>query len=212
MGKDQPLKKETVGPENSLLCLRRRDEMPPGLPVQDTREFSVDKTVGSSFDAHYAQLRSLARSHLAREQLRVSTGTLAHSLYLQMQAGEHLKFASREQFLKYASRAMRSLLVDMARRRKADKRGGDLDMVSLSQAEEVADLGAGTPERILALNQALERLGRSQPRLLEVAEMRAFLDMDFLAIGEALALSESQVKRDWQRAKAFLIDLMDTGR
>jgi RNA polymerase sigma factor (TIGR02999 family) len=172
--------------------------------------FSVDKTVGSSFDAHYAQLRLLARAHLAREQVRVSTGTLAHTLYLQMQAGEHLQFASREHFLKYASRAMRTLLVDMARRRKADKRGGEFEAVSLSQAEDVADLGAGTPERILVLNQALERLGRSQPRLLAVAEMRAFLDLDFAAIGQALELSESQVKRDWQRAKAFLIDLLET--
>ena len=170
----------------------------------------MDKTLGSSFSAHYDQLRVLARAHLARERAPISTGTLAHSLFLQMQPGEHLRFASREHFLSYASHAMRTLLVDMARRRKACKRGGDSEQVSLSQAENVPDRGLGTPERILALNQAFERLGRTQPRLLQVAEMRAFLDMDMAAIGEALQLSESQVKRDWQRAKAFIVDLMDT--
>lgn len=169
----------------------------------------MDKTVGSSFDAHYAQLRVLAHAHLAREQAPISTGTLAHSLFLQMQGGEHLRFASREHFLSYASHAMRTLLVDMARRRKAAKRGGGGEQVSLSQAENVPDRGLGTPERILAVNQALERLGRQEPRLLQVAEMRAFLDMDLPSIAKALNLSESQVKRDWQRAKAFIVDLLE---
>lgn len=161
----------------------------------------------SSFEDHYAQLLVLARARLARERAPISTITLVHDLYLDLQDREDLKFATREQFLAYASRAMRSLLVDMARERLAQKRSAEL--LPLTFGNDVADAGAGTPEQILALNEAIERLGRIEPRLLMVCDMRAILGMDLGAIAIALGLSEPTVKRDWQRAKAFLVEALD---
>lgn len=166
----------------------------------------MTKTIGASFQAHYAQLLVLARARLAKEQAPISTITLAHELYLSLEGRADLRFASMEEFLGYASRAMRSLLVSMARERIAQKRHAEL--LPLTVGEDVADHGAGTPEQILALNQALERLEQADPRLLQIAEMRAVMGMEIPAIAVAVGLSESTVKRDWRLAEAFLRDLL----
>jgi len=101
----------------------------------------------------------------------------------------------------YTSRAMRSLLVDMARERLAQKRSAEL--MPLTLGVEIPDL-AGTPEQLVALDDALTRLGNVDARLLRVAEMRVMLGMEIGEIAEALGVSEPTVKRDWQRAKAYL--------
>jgi len=165
----------------------------------------VSQDFEAAFQEHYAKLLVLARSRLARERGCISTGTLVHEMYLGLRSRVDLQFASMEQFLAYASRAMRSLLVDMARERIAQKRSSEL--LPLTLGAEVAD-AAGTPEQMLALNQALERLGQAEPRLLQVAEMRSVLGMELSEIASALALSEPTIKRDWQRAKAFLCDTL----
>ena len=162
----------------------------------------MDQTVNSAFDDAYVELLRLARARLSREQASISTGTLAHELYLSLQHRADLRFGTRLEFLAYASRAMRSLLVDMARDRLAAKRHSEL--VPLTLGHDVVDAGGSTPEQLLALNEALERLGQLDARLLRVAEMRAVLGMEVAEIAEALKVSEPTVKRDWQRAKAFL--------
>lgn len=165
-----------------------------------------DQNVDDAFAAHYEQLLSVARARLAREQSSISTITLAHELYLSLQGRDALRFDSMERFLAYSSRAMRSLLVDMARERLALKRHAEL--VPLTLGHDLVDAGGGTPEQILALDQALRRLGDADPRLLQVAEMRAVMGMEVSAIARATGLSEPTVKRDWQRAKAFLFDAL----
>ena len=161
-----------------------------------------ERPIDSAFGTHYAELLRLARQRLASERAPISAFTLAHELYLSLLDRSELKFGTREAFLAYAGRAMRSLLVDMARERLALKRQAEL--LPLTLGGEAADLGAGTPEQLLALNQAFERLGRVDPRLLQVAEMRAVLGMDVPEVALALEVSEPTVKRDWQRARAFL--------
>ena len=161
-----------------------------------------DRSVVTAFTELYPDQLRLARARLAREQAPISTGTLAHELYLDLQHRSDLRFGSREEFLGYAARAMRSLLVDMARERLAQKRHAEL--VPLTLGAEVGDAGSGTPEQLLALNQALERLGQIDPRLLKVAEMRAVLGLEVPEVAQALGVSEPTIKRDWQRAKAFL--------
>lgn len=164
------------------------------------------QTVGSAFQAAYRDIMVLARARLAREHAPMSAGTLVHEIYLGMRERRGLLFASRAEFLAYASRAMRSLLVDLARERLAQKRSAEL--LPLTLAIEVADQAAGTPEQWLQLNQAMERLGQVEPRLLQVCEMRAVLGMELADIAAALQLSEPTIKRDWQRAKAFLYDML----
>jgi RNA polymerase sigma factor (TIGR02999 family) len=153
------------------------------------------------FQANYSEILRLARARLAREHSPISTMTLAHELYLNLQGRDDLKFASQAQFMAYASRAMRSLLVDMARERLALKRHAEL--LPLTLGAEVPDLG-GTPEQLVALDDALTRLGNVDERLMRVAEMRVVMGMVVAEIAVALGISEPTVKRDWQRAKAFL--------
>jgi RNA polymerase sigma factor (TIGR02999 family) len=167
----------------------------------------LDNDIDGAFTDAYPELMRLARARLAREQAPISTGTLAHELYLDLQRRDDLRFGSRPEFMAYASRAMRSLLVDMARERLAAKRHAEL--VPLTLANEVADGGSGSPEQLMALNQALERLGQVDARLLQVAEMRAVLGLEIPEIALALRISEPTVKRDWQRAKAFLHMTLD---
>jgi len=157
------------------------------------------------FSASYGDILRLARARLAREHAPVSTVTLAHELYLNLRDRADLQFSSSGAFLAYASRAMRSLLVDMARERMAQKRHAEL--MPLTLGAEVPDL-AGTPEQLVALDDALTRLGALDARLLQVAEMRVIMGMEVSEVAEAIGISEPTVKRDWQRAKAFLYEAL----
>ena len=157
------------------------------------------------FQANYPDILRLARARLSRERSPISTVTLAHELYLSLRDRNNLKFGSAAEFMAYASRAMRSLLVDMARERLAQKRSAELIPLTLGGA--VPDLG-GTPEQLIALEDALTRLGAADPRLMHVAELRVVMGMQVDEIADALGVSEPTVKRDWQRARAFLHDAL----
>lgn len=165
----------------------------------------VSDDLARAFEAAYPELLRLARSRLRQEQAPISTRTLAHELYLGLQHRTDLRFGSRGEFLAYAGKAMRHLLVDLARERLAQKR--DADLLPLTLGQDVADDSA-TPDQVLMLNQALEQLGRIDPRLLQVAEMRAVLGLEVPEVAVALGVSEPTVKRDWQRARAFLYDAL----
>jgi RNA polymerase sigma factor (TIGR02999 family) len=162
--------------------------------------------IDAKFQESYAQILRLARNRLARERTPVSTASLVHELYLDLRDRPELGFASRAQFLAYSSRAMRSLLVDIARQRLAQKRSADL--LPLTLGENIAD-SSGTPEQMLILDEALSRLGAVDERVLRVAEMRVIIGMEVTEIAAALEVSEPTVKRDWQRAKAFLADVFN---
>lgn len=167
----------------------------------------MEQSLSAVFEAEYPEVLRLARARLAREYAPISTVTLAHELYLDLQGRSDLRFESRAHFMAYASRAMRHLLVDMARKRLAAKR--DAELLPLTLGEDVIDASQGTPERLLALNQAFERLGQLDERLLRVAELRAVMGLDVSETATVLGISEPTVKRDWQRARAFLFDALD---
>jgi RNA polymerase sigma factor (TIGR02999 family) len=165
----------------------------------------VGEHIESEFRDAYDQILALARARLAREHAPISTVTLAHELFLQLHDRSDLRFSSRQQLLSYIGRAMRSLLVDMARARIAPKRSADL--MPLTPGAEVQD-HAGTPEQLVALAEALERLGKVDERLLQFAEMRVIVGLSIADIAAARGASEATIKRDWQRAKAFLFDVL----
>lgn len=159
-----------------------------------------------TFEQAYPELIRLARARLAREQAPISTHTLVHELYIDLQRRPELRFQSRAAFFAYAARAMRHLLVDMARERLAAKRHSEL--LPLTLGAEVGDEANASPEQVLALHQALERLGALDERLLKVAELRAVMGLEVSEVAALLGVSEPTVKRDWQRAKAFLSGLL----
>ena len=167
----------------------------------------MDRTVNSAFDDAYAELMRLARARLSCEHAPISTGTLAHELYLKVQHRRDLRFDTRLEFLAYASRAMRSLLVDMARQRLAARR--DAELVPLMLGADVIDPHGGTPEQLLALDEALNRLEQLDARLIRVVELRAVLGLEVAEIAQVLGVSEPTVKRDWHRAKAVLSTTLD---
>jgi RNA polymerase sigma factor (TIGR02999 family) len=166
----------------------------------------MDQGIHTAFSHSYAELLRVARARLVGEQAAIGAGTLAHELYLQLQHRTDLRFKGRGEFLAYASRAMRHLLVDMARERLAAKRHAEL--LPLTLGVQVAD-GGRTPEQWLQLEEALQRLGELDARLLQVAELRALMGLEVREVAELLGVSEPTVKRDWQRAKAFLAGLLD---
>jgi RNA polymerase sigma factor (TIGR02999 family) len=161
--------------------------------------------INNLFQNDYWHIMTLARARLARERSSISTMTLVHELYLDLNDRAGLQFASREQFFAYASRAMRSLLVDLARERVARKRRAEL--LPLTSGRNVAD-SAGTPEQLVALDEALERLTRIDARLLRVGEMRLIRGMEIADIATALQVSEPTIKRDCRRIKACLHDAL----
>lgn len=153
----------------------------------------------------YAELRRIARHHLRRHAAggTLSTTAVVHEAYLKLADGRG-HWQDRAHFLALASRAMRQLLVDHARRRHAEKRGGHGVHVTLSHAaaEDAPILD------VLELDSALEALARIDPVLERVVECRFFAGLDVTETAAVLARSPRSVERDWARARAYLYQLL----
>lgn len=156
----------------------------------------------------YDELRVTAHRLAARESGdTLDTTALVHEAYLKLVGGSPLDIQDRRHFFSIAARAMRQILVDSARRRRARKRGGDLARVSVD-ADQLPDrvaLGTNSsPVDALALDEALGALETADPRLAKVVELRFFVGLSLDETGDLLGVSSRTVKRDWQKAKAFL--------
>jgi RNA polymerase sigma factor (TIGR02999 family) len=132
----------------------------------------------------------------------LDTTALVHESYLRLAEGQRLQLNDRLHFLRYAGRAMRSVIVDFARRRQADRRGGGALHVSASP--EIPDLAASGEEQIMRVDEALDQLARLDQRLAQVVEMRYFAGMTESEIARALGITERTVRRDWEKARLLL--------
>jgi RNA polymerase sigma factor (TIGR02999 family) len=151
----------------------------------------------------YDELRSLARAQVRRggpEQSLGATG-LVHEVYLKLVDHSRLEVRDRGHFFALAARAMRQVLVDRARRRSAEKRGGE---AHVEAANDDIPAPLEPTEELLALDEALARLEGLDPRLVRLVEMRFFAGLSVEDTAEALAVSPRTVKRDWQKARAVL--------
>lgn len=150
----------------------------------------------------YDELRAAARRALAREHVghTLHATELVHEAYFKL-LGHHAPWQDRTHFFGVAARAMRQVLVEHARRRLADKRGGGAVHVTLGAGENAR---AADDEEIVALDEALERLGAVQPRLRTLVEYRFFGGLSEREIATLLDVSERTVQRDWARARAWL--------
>ena len=151
----------------------------------------------------YRQLRVLARARLrhgGRETL-LDTTALVHEAYLRL-AGADAPPDERRRFLAYASQTMRSVIVDFARKRQAECRGGDVVMVTLTGA--VADRGSAAADDIVRVHEALDELAHIDSRLAQVVEMRYFAGLTEAQIAQGLGISERTVRRDWEKARLLL--------
>ena len=156
------------------------------------------------FTLLYPDLEAMARSRLRRGErvTMADTGALVHESWLRLQrAGTH-GFENRGHFLAHAARVMRSVITDIARRSQAERRGGDLAIVTLDTAAGDA-LAADDPD-VLRVAEAIDELAALDQRLAQVVEMRWFAGLSEADIAAALGLTERTVRRDWAKARAFL--------
>ena len=150
----------------------------------------------------YDELQALARGQLRgeREGHTLNPTALVHEAYLKL-VGQDANWQNRAHFFGIASLAMRRVLVHYARRRAAEKRGGGVAAVTL---EEEAVAHEAPAEELLALDEALTRLGEIAERPAKVVELRFFGGLTQEEAAEALGVSVPTVQRDWQTAKAWL--------
>ena len=155
------------------------------------------------FSALYSELHRMARRQLARGGggVSVSVTTLLHEAYLDMAARSDVRFPDEARFMGYAARVMRNLIINYARDRQAQKRGGLFVITSLGneRVEEPPD------ERQLSdIGEALDRLAKVDPELAIVVDMKFFCGFSFAEIGAMRNQSERTVQRSWQKARIFL--------
>lgn len=152
----------------------------------------------------YDELRRVARAHLRREapgHVLQATG-LVHEVFLRLVDVDRMTVTSRTHFFAIAARLMRQVLVDHARRKRADKRGGGATVISLDEMAPAAAPTAGVD--VLALDEALDTLSSLDGRQCRVVELRFFAGLDIPEVADALGISTATVEREWAMAKAWL--------
>ncbi len=163
---------------------------------------------GAAFGLLYDDLRRLARARLRqhRTMTLLDTTSLVHESYMKLVGAGSLPVEDRHHFFAYASRVMRSVIVDFARARLAERRGGGAEHVALNTA--IGEQVAAPENDALRVHEALEVLAQADARLAQVVEMRYFGGLSEAEIAEALGLSERTVRRDWEKARLLLIAAM----
>jgi RNA polymerase sigma factor (TIGR02999 family) len=154
------------------------------------------------FSLLYNELHRMARRELSRRGSGVTLGatTLLHDAYLDISAREGTAFPDRNRFMGYASRVMRNIIIDYARRHQAQKRGGLFEITSLRTGiDVVADAG-----ELSSISEALDELATLDDRLARIVDLKFFCGFSFLEIAGMMQLSERTVQRDWEKARIYL--------
>lgn len=170
--------------------------------IQELRA-GEDNVVERVFPVVYDELRRIAHRYLVRERSghTLSTTALVHEAYERLVDQSRVEWQDRAHFCAVAAQAMRRILIDYARRRQAQKRGGRQQPLSLDEARLGVDEQATL---LLSLDQALTRLGALNDRLARVVELRFFGGLTEEEAAEVLGVSVRTVRRDWVKAKAWL--------
>lgn len=160
------------------------------------------------FAASYGELRKLARSRLydAGRHTLLDTTVLVHESYLRFIRAGQLRSDNRRAFFAYVSQVMRSVTIDLVRERQAQRRGGDLQCVTLDTA--IADTLPSGEDEALEVHEALYTLADVDPRLAKVVEMRYFGGYSEAEIGQALRVTARTVRRDWEKARLLLVGML----
>jgi RNA polymerase sigma factor (TIGR02999 family) len=157
------------------------------------------------FTALYSELRRLAQQQLARSApyLTLGTTTLLHEAYLDMAGREGAAFPDRARFMGYAARVMRGIVIDYARHRRTQRRGGQFEITSLglNTADPTAE-----PEELTRIGAALEELAVVEPELAQVVDLKFFCGFSFIEIAALRGVSDRTVQRQWKKARLYLHD------
>ena len=166
------------------------------------------KAVDQLLPLVYDELREVAHRQLRKRRPgeTFNSTVLVHEAYLKLAGRMDTDWQDRNHFLAVAAVAMRNILVDYARRKMAQKRGGDQVLVTLDEAR------VGAPQsavEMLALDEALSKLGSLSERLAKIVELRFFGGLTVEETAELVGTSERTVKRDWRKARAFLLSALE---
>jgi RNA polymerase sigma factor (TIGR02999 family) len=155
------------------------------------------------FSTLYSELHRLAKRELARRggAVSLSVTTLLHEAYLDMAGRSEAKFPDRARFMGYAARVMRGLIIDHARNRQAQKRGGLFQITSLNDATVV---NAGDEAELSRISEALDKLAMVDAELAEFVDLKFFCGFSFAEIASMRNVSERTVQRKWDKAKIYL--------
>ncbi len=156
--------------------------------------------------ALYHELHGMAKRQLDHaDEATLDATALVHEAYLRLLGQRDLEFDSRTAFFSYAASAMRSVVVDHARARLAKKRGGGEALERVADLPEDINGGLRLDEDMLSLDAALHQLSALDAQLAQVVELRYFAGLSEAQIAELLGRSERTVRRDWQKARMFLL-------
>lgn len=156
------------------------------------------------FSALYEELHRLARRELARHGgfATLSPTTLLHEAYLDMAGRSEIAFPDRARFMGYAARVMRGIIVDHARSRSAQKRGGLVAITSFKT--DVAEQGAVPDGELVRIAEILDELAGSDPALSELVDLKFFCGFSVAEVAALRGVSERTIQRDWEKARAYL--------
>jgi RNA polymerase sigma-70 factor (ECF subfamily) len=151
----------------------------------------------------YQELRRLARHYMGRESdnQTLQTTALIHEAYLKLIDQKRVRWQNRAHFFAVSAQLMRRILVDMARKRHAQRRGGLVQKLSLEEAPVVSDNRA---RDVVAVDEALTALAKLDPQKSRVVELRFFGGLSVEETAEVLKISPATVMREWKRAQAWL--------
>jgi RNA polymerase sigma factor (TIGR02999 family) len=160
------------------------------------------------FAVAYGELRSQAHKQLrgGGRNTFLNTTALVHESFLRFLGAGRLAGSDRGHFFAYAARVMRSVIVDFARQRQTERRGGNVERTTLN-AQLAEEICAGE-DQVIHINDAIEALQVHDPRLVQVVEMRYFAGMTETEIGAALGVTERTVRRDWEKARLLLAAML----
>jgi RNA polymerase sigma factor (TIGR02999 family) len=155
------------------------------------------------FATLYTELRRMAKRELGKRAgfVSISATTLLHQAYLDMSAREGQSFPDRARFMAYAARVMRTFIIDHARERHAQKRGGLFEITSLdtNAMENCVD-----HREVAQIGDALDDLAKAEPELAEIVDLKFFCGLSFAEIAALRDVSERTVQRNWERARLYL--------
>lgn len=165
------------------------------------------QALGQLMDQVYHDLKGAAIHYLNSERRdhTLQPTALIHEVYLRLQANGTLSFENRAQFFGFAGRLMRQILVEHARARAADKRGGDYQRVLISDIDAVGNKNEADANSVLAVDQALQKLERLDKRQSQIIELRFFAGLSIPEVASALDISEATIQREWRVARLWFM-------
>ncbi len=160
------------------------------------------------FAALYSDLHRLAERQLARNAMGMTLGvtTLLHEAYLDISKREAAVFPDRGRFMGYAAKVMRGLIIDYARRRQAQKRGGGFEITSIGDEvdDRMPDDRIADARDLTRIGAAVDDLGAAEPGLAEIVDLKFFCGFSFAEIAAMRGVSERTVQRQWEKARIYL--------